>query len=213
MVTSALDISHILELLMTKSGLNESELARKTSIPRATINRLASGRTPDPRASTLMAIASYFSISVDQLLGKQPLFKSTGEHHEMILNASIPVLRWEQLGDWELVILNSEQQNLDYTSVDHLSMQGRFALRVRGEAMWPQFQEDSFLIIDPERNPLNRDFVIVYIKETKDFLFRQLFTESNYRLLKPVNNLFPVIKMQENDDQIIGVVIQTKKSY
>lgn len=65
-----LNIKYVLSGLLSDSGISESELGRKINIPRATINRLIAGHTPDPRASTLNAIAAYFNISIEQLLGK-----------------------------------------------------------------------------------------------------------------------------------------------
>ena len=66
-------ISDVLIDLLKQSHINESELARRVNLPKATINRIMSGRTPDPRASTLLAITDYFNISIEQLMGKNPL--------------------------------------------------------------------------------------------------------------------------------------------
>ena len=81
MSLSVSSVSHVLAELLQQTHINESELARRVNLPKATINRITSGRTPDPRASTLIAIAEYFNISVDQLMGKKPL-------GSMIKNAS-----------------------------------------------------------------------------------------------------------------------------
>lgn len=66
-------VCNILVSLLEQAHLNEAELARRTNLPKATINRITSGRTPDPRSSTLIPIAEYFHISVDQLMGKKPM--------------------------------------------------------------------------------------------------------------------------------------------
>lgn len=66
-----LPISAVLRVLM--NGMSESELSRKTKIPKTTINRLLSGQTPDPRISTVAALAKYFNISIEQLIGEKPL--------------------------------------------------------------------------------------------------------------------------------------------
>ncbi len=57
MKANSLKISDILSHLLIVYDISESELSRKINVPKATINRLVSGRTPDPRASTLATIA------------------------------------------------------------------------------------------------------------------------------------------------------------
>src|SRR5579863_1046611 len=86
-----LNLSSTLKSLMKNSALSEAELARKTHIPQATINRILLGGTIDPRASTLRALARIFEISVDELLGEP----SSGISQEVLENVTyIPILTW-----------------------------------------------------------------------------------------------------------------------
>ena len=78
--------------------------------------------------------------------------------------------------------------------------------------MSPQFHEGAVLIIDPDKEPNNRDFVIVRVEKTKDVIFRQLFTEGKFRFLKAANQTFSSYEMQQNDE-IVGVVIQARNEY
>ncbi len=95
MSSNIMDISDVLTTLLKKALLTESELARKINVPRATINRLVSGRTPDPRASTLNSIAEYFNVSVDQLIGKKPLLLDQSDSLAEIQNTHIPIIKLE----------------------------------------------------------------------------------------------------------------------
>ena len=63
MTSNFLEISNNLSQLLAKHNISEAELGRQTNIPRGTINRLVTGKTPAPRASTLEAIAHFFKIS------------------------------------------------------------------------------------------------------------------------------------------------------
>ncbi len=213
MSEAILEISNILNYLIKQAHISEAELARKIKVPRATINRLVSGRTPDPRASTLNAIAAYFNVSVDQLLGKQPLFLDNNQSIIANAHTSIPVIEWKETKDWEKVINQLKPDgHFDWVMVDPSIDQGRFAIRVNGESMWPQFQTNTILIIAPEKEAKNRDFVIAYIKKNDEIVFRQLIVEDRYKFLKAINNIFPTIQF-EDSDKIIGVVIQTRKNY
>lgn len=210
---AALEISNILNYLIKQTRITEAGLAKKINIPRATINRLAAGRTPDPRASTLNAIAAYFNVSVDQLLGKQPLFLNNSHSIIAAPHASIPVIEWQNAKNWKKFTASLKpDEYFNWVMVDPSSTQGKFALCLKSESMWPQFQENTLLLIDPERKAQNRDFILAYIKKRDEIIFRQLIVEEKYRFLKAVNTIFPVIQLEEYDT-IIGVIIQTRKNY
>lgn len=212
MSAAVLEIGNILNHLLSKAGISEAELGRVIGIPRATINRIASGRTPDPRASTLGAIAEYFNVTVDQLLGKQPLFSHAESSALTGTYISIPIIEWDNSSNWEHMIHNVKPDNhFDWILTDPNIEVGKFALRMKGDSMWPQFQENTILIVDPTREQKNRDFVIAYIKKSDEVLFRQLVIEGKYKFIKAVNDIFPTIELQGND-KIIGIVIQTRNN-
>lgn len=209
MSISILEIKNILSVLIKQAGISEAQLARNINIPRATINRLVSGKTPDPRASTINVIANYFNISVDQLLGKEPL---TINNNELIVNKSnsIPIIEWVNTKNWKETINNLKPDNhFEWITIDHATENADFAVKIDGEAMWPLFQKHTVLIISTQKEEQNRDFVLAYLKEEECIVFRQLIIEDQYKFLKPINNIFPVISFNKFD-KIIGVVTQTR---
>src|SRR3990167_7580870 len=189
MTSATLEIANILDRLLSQAGISEAELGRVINVPRATINRIASGKTPDPRASTLQAIAKYFNVTVDQLLGKQPLFSNNMQPFALSATyTSIPVIEWEEAPNWETVLQTIKPDNhFDWILADPNIESGKFALRIQGDSMWPQFQENTVLIIDQMRELKNRDFVIVYVKKNDEVLFRQLIVEGKSKFLKAIN--------------------------
>jgi len=50
-----------------------SHLARELKIPPPTINRIIAGQVLDPRCSTLVLLADYFDVSIDQLVGREEI--------------------------------------------------------------------------------------------------------------------------------------------
>lgn len=66
-------LSDVLNFLIAENGLSQSELARKTNIPQSTINRAVTNKHLSMKVQHLTAIADYFKITVDQLVGKQDL--------------------------------------------------------------------------------------------------------------------------------------------
>ena len=213
MATIALEIEDVLNHLLKTYKISEAELGRKINIPRATINRLTSGRTPDPRASTLQAIADYFDVSIDQLLGKQPLIENKESPTAPTLAGSIPVLTWNDLKLYEKNRSQlSTEAYTDQIKLEPSIQNGDFAVKVSGDSMWPHFQENTLLIIDSQKEPKNRDFVLAYIKNDEQTLFRQLIIDGKYKFLKAVNSIFPTIQIA-GDDKILGVIVQTRNDY
>ena len=206
-----LDVSKVFNYLIEKSEASQVDIAKKTDIPRSTITRLLAGKTPDPRASTLFAIAQYFGISIDQLLGNQPIFTDntnavTGQHFLPIIDLS-NAQQWEHYAQQPVT-----PENQQWIMADPSINNGKFAVRVTGDAMWPQFQEKALLIIDPGRKPKNRDFVIAYSQRDNDIKFRQLILDGKQGKLCPLNQLFEPVPLDDLNN-VIGVVIQERFSY
>ena len=60
--------------LIQEHQINEAELSRRTGIPQPTLHKILSGKTTDPRISTLLqTLASYFNITLDNLFSDNVL--------------------------------------------------------------------------------------------------------------------------------------------
>ncbi|HHF7375594.1 helix-turn-helix domain-containing protein [Legionella bozemanae] len=209
MTVDCINISNVLSRLLKSHNMSESEFSRQSNIPRITISRLINRRTPDPRSSTLEAIAKFFNISLDQLLGKKPL--NLHSDTKKIDDISyIPILEWQDSSNW------IDKYNNYLSSGRVVFVSGKkdslFALKTSGDAMWPNFPENTILIIDPIKEVKNKSFVLAYIEKEKEILFRQIFIEGSYKILRAINSIFPPIQI-ENNDQIIGVIIETRHCY
>lgn len=64
-------LGYNIQRLMSERGLKSgTKLAEELNIPAPSINRILSGQITDPRLSTVVLIADYFEISVDDLIGR-----------------------------------------------------------------------------------------------------------------------------------------------
>ena len=66
-------VGKILNSLLSEHNLKVSEFARRINLPQPTIQRIAAGMCENPHISSLKPIADYFSITVDQLKGLEPI--------------------------------------------------------------------------------------------------------------------------------------------
>lgn len=56
---------------MDKMGITSlSSLARRTGVNQPTLHKIMSGETEDPRLSTMLALATFFDVSVEELVGE-----------------------------------------------------------------------------------------------------------------------------------------------
>lgn len=67
----------ILRKLIAEAGINDIDLARTLNMPNSTLNQLLKADHLRPRIDTLIPIAKYFNVSIEQLIGEQPLPHST----------------------------------------------------------------------------------------------------------------------------------------
>lgn len=70
------NIQSVLKRLLAKHGITANGLATKLDLPTPTIHRLMTGEVQDPRLSTLIFIADYFDITIEQLTGRALLPKN-----------------------------------------------------------------------------------------------------------------------------------------
>lgn len=207
--TKKMNLSDVLQMLLQHSGVTESELSRKICIPCATLNKLKTGKINDPRSSTLLIIAKYFDISVDQLLGNIPI-----DLHSQECLMNLPIITADMLFT---EMQNNEQSmnitNCFKTTVSVAFKQHKlFVFQVAGDAMSPYFDENTMIVVDRDYNSQSKNFVLVYIHNTNEILVRQLLIDGKCKLLKPINNIFPTTQLSAND-KIIGVIINSIKHH
>jgi SOS-response transcriptional repressor LexA len=212
--TNNSSLSSILIELIEKFNISEAELARAIKLPRATINRIKSGKIIDPRSSTLTLISDYFKVSIDQLLGHAPI--SFNKYQELNI-IRVPILEWSQLINIDMITKAQGENTLSkdwiYFECDNKkNSNSLFALQIEGDAMWPYFDDKSIIFIDTALVPQNRNFVVAYVASSDDIILRQLLIDGKSKILTPLNTLFPPINLS-SDDKLIGVVAHVKKSF
>lgn len=198
-------LQNTLATLLKEHNMSESQLGKALSMPRATINRIASGKTPDPRVSTLNSIAKYFNITVNQLLGEQELSYSCKTQQKQ---QSIPLIEMEDLLHMETsqILKLCEDDLITGSDIP----ENCFAVKLTGEAMFPQFQDGSILIVNPSLEPKNRSMVIAKKQAENVVLFRQVIIDGHQKYLSPINTVFEIIPI-EKEDSILGVVVQARR--
>lgn len=210
----------VLKRLIIHMNLSANALAKELNLPAPTINRLLTGEVKDPRASTLIAIADYFGIKVDQLLGKEALNeKFTDEKSQSLITRppmSIPILTLTEAAehkkhcktstDW----LRWQKQSKDTGYDDYKDI---FAVNIKNNLYTPTFNNGTFIIINPTINPNSGEYILVSFTGDSTATIKKYIAEGPYKYLHPLNQDLKTIMFDENDCHIIGVIIEAYLSF
>lgn len=204
-------LSNVLKSLLFEKRMKPIDLARKLDIPQPTMHRLVSGRSPNPHKDTLEPIAQYFDISTDQLKGVEPLpdslFSNSLTQKRVI---EIPLLEWKDLPN----LNNPELEKKNIAAMADLSKEC-FATAMNDSSMEPQFSKGNILIFDPEKQISDRSYVLVKLRESNLYIFRQILVDAEYKFLKPLNPDLTASQMRLLDDKdtIIGALVEARQAY
>lgn len=103
----------------------------------------------------------------------------------------------------------------------YVGVKDAFALRVEGDSMTPWFNEGDVVIIDPNRRPRPRDYVVARsnLEHLNEITIKQYFPtgydEHGREVfeLRPLNNAYPTMDCKVLCIEIVGVVIELNKRF
>ena len=197
-----------LKTLMRTHNINEATLARETQIPQATLHKILSGKTSDPRISTLKVLADHFMTSLDDLY----IYDMSQGIHEKKSANSIPIISWQDCINSPAFIESLTTTNWEHWLVmDRVLHKSSYALSSK-PCMEPRFPRGTILTVDPEILPDDGDLVIVHYPDTSEATLRELSQDGPVKMLLSYNqNISP--EQLTKKIKIIGTVIQSRFTY
>lgn len=204
------ELSQVLSHLLKVSGnISGTELARRVDLPSATVNRLITGSVQDPRISTLKAIAKYFNIGFDQLLGYSPLPKQFSlAHNRFAYSFQMPVFELHQIHN-KLDKDDEAEARITWQSNDNYQQSELFAIKLEQANFEPIFLKGSTLIVNRNLSPQINDYVVISI-QGKEATIRKYYTESGETYLYPLRAELPVINAKQESVKILGVILESQ---
>ena len=200
----------ILNYLMDSRGISAAKLSKGTNIPPPTISRLLSGYTDDPKISTMLQLAKYFSVSLDQLMGLSPLDKNNIQAHTQE-SISLPIISWKESVSYKRILSSINEENWDnWILTEKPISEFSFGLKTKHH-LEPRFPTGSILIVEPDLEVCEGDLVIVHYKNANETSIREVFFDGNKRKFLNINN--SNLSDEECETSIIGVVVKTVFSY
>src|SRR5688572_30667176 len=97
-------LSDNLNLLMAEVHISADELSRRTGIPASTIKKIRNRYNPNPTLATLIPLAQFFSVTLGQLVGDEPLPENRlqGLHQNNVImsQTNLPIISWQEAITW-----------------------------------------------------------------------------------------------------------------
>ncbi|AOU50725.1 helix-turn-helix domain-containing protein [Legionella pneumophila] len=191
-----MSIAIVLSELIKKFGLNALEIERLTGVPASTIYRLLKS-DGNPTIEVLKKLATFFQITVSQLIGEEPIGCK-----QIPLVPALEVANFFKLNP-------EEKSKFDSIPIDFPLNQRSFASICQDNTMEPFILKNSIVIIDPDREITNKDFVFLIKKDNDQPRIRQLISDGENYYLKILNSDFPVelTKIIKQEYTFIGVIV------
>lgn len=199
-------VSQILSILLKKANINESELARQTKLPQTTISRLILGETADPRISTLIPLAKFFNVSLEQILGEEALNLPQKPGPSAF---NIPLLTWEQVFPWSKKQAFETKKPLRWISTERELGENSFAILAKS-FMEPQFKRNSLLIVDSSL-PLDDGHYSVICLDGHSLTVRQVISDEDSIYLRHLDSSVPTLILEKHH-QSFGIIVESRMS-
>jgi transcriptional regulator with XRE-family HTH domain len=217
MAQKYLKLSNILRRLLFDNNMKAVDLAREVNIPAPTIHRLITGKSTRPYKSSLLPIADYFSVKIEQLIGEEPLPGILPTSESQALNTKETKLHYIPLIPWESL---SNNVTIGIISYEKLPFFGKisddgYSTIIQDSSMEPVFAKGSLLIFDEQKLPKDRSYVLAQLHDTQQVIFRQLLLDAEHNYLKPLNPDLNAFKMRllTKQDKILATLVEARQIY
>jgi transcriptional regulator with XRE-family HTH domain len=201
--------------LIKKEGIYEAEFARKTGIKQQLCNQILRGQTENPRLETLTKLASFFNVTVGQLIGTESLERSPYGFQV----SAVPLLEWNHVTDWvEKAKLPESDNNSGafiWMSSDLPSERRGYAIR-SNPILEPYFDRNAILLVDPSLEYQAGHFIVASLKSStspgsKTITVRRLVEELGDKFLNSIVPGIPSIQVN-TQVQLLGTVVEVRQS-
>lgn len=193
--------------LREQSQLSQKEFAAKMNIANNTLSMYENDlRVPNDTIKS--KIADYFGVTIDYLLGRAPI--ETGGDIVQIpvlgsIPAGIPLEAIEDIVDWEDIPKAMCSGGKEF-----------FALKVKGDSMWPDFLEGDIVILRKTPSCETGDVCAVLVNGDEATLKTVKLAEDGSLTITPKNPSYPPKtftpeQIQQLPVSIAGVVVELRR--
>ncbi len=201
-----MDFRDQLKRLRESSELTQSELARKIDCSKQIVSAWESG-IRSPSSVQRKKLCELFRISEAELFGASAIKESTPTQ-------KIPIISWVHANKFEEIQDPFPAGISDEYTYTEEKGKNIFALRVQNDCMSPEFNEGDIIIVRPNIDIANGDFVIIADRDDNTATFKQYKEYGSKRILHPLNPKYKDIELDHKKRYVIvGKIIGKTKKY
>jgi len=168
-----------LKALRTQRNVTQEQLADIIGVERSSIGKYEGKQGIIPSVDVLHAIADYFNVSTDYLLGRDYMSPQTKQAHRVpvygVIPAGIPMEAIEDIIDYEEIPTDMTAGGKEF-----------FALKIRGNSMSPDYLEDDVVIYQKAETCDNGDECAVIVNG-EEATFKKVVIKRDGVFLQPLN--------------------------
>lgn len=196
-------LSHRLRLCMRLIKMNQSELARLIGVKPQIIQYLYTKNIKSSRFT--FELAEVLGVDYTWLAtGVGTMYQPVGVQNEEI---KIPFVVWSDLDKIMHPIDIAAHQAFIFSSTP---ASGRLiASQTDDMAMEPRFEKGITIVFDLDEAAAIGDFVLVKLKNTNSWIFREYIESEQQIIVSPINKRLYKDIILTPEDQIVGVLTQT----
>lgn len=201
----------LLQALMDKTGDNPHSLSSKLKgkPPQPQIYKFLTGQSKEPRRTTLQPIADFYNVPVeafydDELAGRllEETITTSGDSLQKLkvesstlenvgaisFKTRIPVVGTAKMGlDGYYEELSTIPGAGDGHVLAHSDDQQAYALRVKGESMFPAIRHGWYVVVEPNANYENADIVLIKLANGQKMVKSLLAIKQDSLIIESVN--------------------------
>ncbi|PIQ43985.1 MAG: hypothetical protein COW05_01810 [Gammaproteobacteria bacterium CG12_big_fil_rev_8_21_14_0_65_46_12] len=202
-------IAHLQKVL----GVNDADISKATGISTPTISRIKTGGSDDPRLSTLKPLAEFFQVTIGQLTGLEALpaqysNKNVIDQHKVSI--SVPLINWEQAAKFEEIVKTLTPRIWpEWLAANAALSNMAYALKINQRNLVTPFSEGSIIVVDPLRDPIDQDYILIKAKNSDTCILRRRLEEANQAWIQPLQPGFET-RLLNDEDKFCGVVQQVQ---
>lgn len=208
-----MSLAERLSLAMRIKGISQATLGEGVGVSQTTIWKLMNGKTSSNRK--LYQIADYLQINLDWLVsgtGEMEAHQSKNEIEYIgRLKEGTILVKGEAIMGADGAFQMDEDFNgrLKFYSDDP----NAFALKVKGDSMFPRINSGEFVVIEPNIVPCSGDEVLVRTKDGRNMIKKLEFHRDFMYRFTSINQDHPPLTLDENQvDKIMFVSAIVKSS-
>ncbi len=203
------ELAKTLSKLMKDANIKDPELSRLTGVPVSTLLKLRTIEHTNPTVETLLPIANFFGLNIQQLLGLELIDRPKGsflpQYRKLKL---VPILKIDEIIRWaqdKVSIEEGPTRQWAETSAEIAS--SGFALAVKDSLTSGRYPENALMIFDCSEKVKDKDIVVVQFDNQDYLAIRQIIFDSGDIYFKPFNPELDKIIFDTNY-KIFGIMKQ-----